>query len=605
MNFSFQNLKKKTFLNPAGRGLPRPETNGKRRRFLQPLAVAVFCAVFIALILVMGVMDLRRSDLTLQGFMENQGLNLIGVVQRLAQENLESLIIAHRRGGVDDFEPLENEAFLPHKWLTNALAEAGRKIDDLWKAKKIDQDTLTKYAQEQGIWLIALLDRRERAVLQSRSPQAMILEDGTRVSEGKLNLNRIKQLGGEQKLAYLLLRRADESGTVLIVLTKEDIRYWITRISVEKALEKIGEGQGQGLLYLVLLSDRRLLLGRSGPLPAPWPADEMDEEGILQGKRNIQSRKIVDQGKNILDLACPLTLQGKIVGIARLGIDLAGTEVILKKNRRNLFIFMSFIVAVALLAMWFLYRTQNRHLAGIVEMERRLEKAERLSSLGQLAAGVAHEIRNPLNAISMASQRLRREFMPEPEEKRKEFDSFTGIIKDEINRLDGIIDEFLSFSRSRRLELRSYPVEDVVGKIIDLIGEEAKSRGIKITTHWGGRSWPVPMDLDKLKQALLNLFKNAMESIAKEGAIRVEIRPDGRDFLVLSIEDTGCGMAPAEMEQIFSPDYTTKEKGLGLGLSLAHEIIKGHGGEIGVTSSPGKGTRFEVILPAKKTNGKD
>ena len=96
--------------------------------------------------------------------------------------------------------------------------------------------------------------------------------------------------------------------------------------------------------------------------------------------------------------------------------------------------------------MWLLYHDQNRHLAGIVEMERQLEKAERLSSLGQLAAGVAHEIRNPLNAISMATQRLKRDFIPSDPQKVDDFQNLSGVIRDEIKRLNGIIEEFLNFS---------------------------------------------------------------------------------------------------------------------------------------------------------------
>ena len=114
-------------------------------------------------------------------------------------------------------------------------------------------------------------------------------------------------------------------------------------------------------------------------------------------------------------------MDDQIAGIIRLGLERGNTDQILNENRRNMFVFLALIVLITLLSMWLLYHDQNRHLAGIVEMERQLEKAERLSSLGQLAAGVAHEIRNPLNAISMASQRLKREFMPADEQKINEF----------------------------------------------------------------------------------------------------------------------------------------------------------------------------------------
>jgi signal transduction histidine kinase len=105
------------------------------------------------------------------------------------------------------------------------------------------------------------------------------------------------------------------------------------------------------------------------------------------------------------------------------------------------------------------------------------------------------------------------------------------------------------------------------------------------------------MDFDKLKQAFFNIVKNAMESISEKGDIDIVITPSGRDWVSVKITDSGTGLSPEEIKQIFDFDYTTKDKGLGLGLPLAHEIIRGHGGEIHVNSRQGEGTTFEVRLP--------
>jgi Signal transduction histidine kinase len=110
------------------------------------------------------------------------------------------------------------------------------------------------------------------------------------------------------------------------------------------------------------------------------------------------------------------------------------------------------------------------------------------------------------------------------------------------------------------------------------------------------------MDINKLQQAFLNLIKNAMESIPAEGNITVTVDREGKNYIIVSISDTGCGMTAEEIERIFSPEYTTKEKGLGLGVPLATEIIRGHGGDIRVISRIGEGTTFEVVLPRKKVN---
>jgi signal transduction histidine kinase len=272
---------------------------------------------------------------------------------------------------------------------------------------------------------------------------------------------------------------------------------------------------------------------------------------------------------------------------------------IIAENRQNIFIFLFFVVIITLLSMWLLYHDQNRHLAGIVEIERRLEKAERLSSLGQLAAGVAHEIRNPLNAISMATQRLKRDFVPLDSNRTDDFQNLSGVIRDEIKRLNGIIEEFLAFSKSRRLELHNFSITEVLQKIVSLIREEASARNVIIETKWRHAPAIIPMDINKLQQAFLNLIKNAMESMPAEGKIIITVDKEGKRYIVVSIADTGCGMTAEEIERIFNPEYTTKEKGLGLGIPLASEIIRGHGGDIRVISREGEGTTFEVVLPVK------
>jgi signal transduction histidine kinase len=113
------------------------------------------------------------------------------------------------------------------------------------------------------------------------------------------------------------------------------------------------------------------------------------------------------------------------------------------------------------------------------------------------------------------------------------------------------------------------------------------------------------MDVDKLQQDLFNFVKNAMESISGAGNIVLSVDAGGKDRVSIKISDNGCGMTRGEIERIFNPEYTTKEKGLGLGLPLAHEIIRGHGGEIRVVSEQGRGTTFEIMLPAGKAGDKN
>ena len=402
-------------------------------------------------------------------------------------------------------------------------------------------------------------------------------------------------------IGFIALRRKDNSGTVVISLDKAGSVYWILKVAGEKGMNKIGEGHG--IIYMQIINDQDKLLSSVGKPPPNLKNQNFNFKEILDGNVKIISRKVNYNENRILDLAAPLYLDKKIVGIVRIGLDRSSMDKSIAENRQNIFIFMFFIVIIALLSMWLLYHDQNRHLAGIVEIERQLEKAERLSALGQLAAGVAHEIRNPLNAISMATQRLKRDFVPSDPQKVDDFQNLSGVIKDEIKRLNGIIEEFLTFSKSRRLELSNFSVTEVLQKIVSLIREEASTRGITIETKWRETPALISMDINKLQQAFFNLIKNAMESITEaEGKIIITVNKEGKNYIVVSISDTGCGMTAEEIERIFNPEYTTKEKGLGLGIPLACEIIRGHGGDIRVISRKDKGTTFEVVLPRERFN---
>ena len=599
-------------MNPEQEVIWGHSTPHYNRSFLQPLAVALVCAVFIGLILTMGLIDLRRSERTLSGFMEAQGMRIVGVVERLAEENMKTMIQASQKAGGSAFVPLTEQVISPQIFLTDKIVAMAREIDNHWKREHLSAGYIRQYAEEKNLWLLAVLNAWGQVIFMNRNPQdepsrpdgRSAIKERRPTNAAEL-LSRLNALNRSKKIGFIALSRKDGSGTIVIGLDQNSARYWGTRVSVEKAIEKLGEGQGQGLVYLTVRDKKGMPLGSTGKLPAEWKNENPLVEMVLGGTTRIESRKVIHDGKSVLEIVAPLHMSGEIAGVIRLGLERGNTDRIVDENRRNMFVFLAFVVLIALLSMWLLYHNQNRHLAGIIKMERQLEKAERLSSLGQLAAGVAHEIRNPLNAISMASQRLKRECSPADEEKRKEFETLAAVIRDEIRRLNGIIEEFLTFSKSRRLDLRDCPVQEVLQKIVNLISTEAASRGIALRTDWGEKPIVIPMDMDKLQQAFLNFIKNAMESINGEGTVTLAVREVENGQVSVRITDTGCGMTTEEVERIFNPEYTTKEKGLGLGLPLSHEIIRGHGGEIRVLSRKGKGTTFEILLPAQRHgNGK-
>jgi len=570
--------------------------------FLQPLAVAIVSAVLVALILIMGFLDIQRNKTNLVGFLEDQALSTISLLQKLTEENLKSITAAPETAGSNLKTARQAESTYSKRWVVESITEMGRKLDEQWKKGKINNNYLKKFAADNNFWYLAVLDAYGHAVHESSPLQTDMLSTSELEKNGRklTTLEIMEKIRAKQGIGFIALRRKDNSGTVIITLDKEGLIYWSLKVAVERGINKIGEGHG--IVYMQIINNKKKLLGSVGKANENFNNDDFNFKGILAGNVKIASRK-VDSGENkILDIAAPLKLDKKVVGIVRIGLDRGSMDKIIDENRQNIFVFMIFVVIIALLSMWLLYHDQNRHLAGVVDMERRLEKAERLSALGQLAAGVAHEIRNPLNAISMATQRLKRDFTPLDIGKTEDFQNLSGVIKDEIKRLNGIIEEFLSFSKSRRLALSYFSLTEVLQKIVNLIREEASARGITIETKWRLSQVIIPMDISKLQQAFLNLIKNAMESIPAEGNIIITVDREGKNYIVVSISDTGCGMTAEEIERIFSPEYTTKEKGLGLGVPLASEIIRGHGGDIRVISRKGEGTTFEVVLPREKIN---
>jgi len=229
------------------------------------------------------------------------------------------------------------------------------------------------------------------------------------------------------------------------------------------------------------------------------------------------------------------------------------------------------------------------------QYEEEAKRAERLSALGNLAAGVAHEIRNPLNAISITAQRLKSEFVPQKDQ--EEYTSFTRIILDEIKRLDNIINQFLSLAKARKLNLVPTDMSKFLNEVVGLAEIEATQKDIQLTREID-RLPQIKIDPGELKKALLNIILNGIQATPSSGKLGVWSHLDDlQRNIVITIKDSGSGISKEKLPKIFQPYFSTKEKGTGLGLSIAYRIISDHKGKIDVKSEVGKGTIFTIKLP--------
>lgn len=240
-----------------------------------------------------------------------------------------------------------------------------------------------------------------------------------------------------------------------------------------------------------------------------------------------------------------------------------------------------------------------RDVTSVRRMEREMKQRERLSLLGDTAASVAHEVRNPLNAISMAAQRLEEEYAAkEGMDSAKEF---SRILRQEVKRLDGIVSQFLSLARPSQLNLKKCDLNRLVTETVALAEGEAASLSIEISTSLADIP-RVVLDPDEFKKAVINIVRNGLEAAGEGGTVDLSTRLDG-NMVALQIEDSGKGMNEEQMSKVFQPYFTTKEQGTGLGLSIAQRVVADHGGRIDVDSTLGKGTVFTIWLNVPPEEG--
>jgi two-component system, sporulation sensor kinase E len=238
-----------------------------------------------------------------------------------------------------------------------------------------------------------------------------------------------------------------------------------------------------------------------------------------------------------------------------------------------------------------------------ITQEKRLQEEktqnERLAVLSQLSAGVAHEIGNPLNALQIHLELLKKEVRKLPKKSQEKLTGFVKVIREEIKRLDSIVSQFLEASRPSLIRLEERQIENIIKELISFLSPEFKKHKIEVKEDFSSFIPPVLLDYNQIRQAFLNILKNSIEAMPDGGKIYISTFLKG-DRIGVSIKDEGMGIPEDKIYRMFEPYFTTKEKGSGLGLMITHRIIKAHGGEIKIKSRPGEGTEITVLLPLKR-----
>lgn len=482
---------------------------------------------------------------------------------------------------------------LMEEMIARRLLDNARLIDELLLARPLEPAFLARVGEMNRLRRVELLDREGRPYTPPAAPangtdmhemMPRMMDAPTGVESRQAHRAMMLYMWGrrwsapaEERAPAPVASRQFWEGTVFgvavgarsfpgIIAIHADADYVLNfarEMGVERQIEELGAQAG--IAFITLMDETGTVLARAGGA---------EDEGALE-------------------VARPLALPGGVRGVLRVGLSTEPVDRAWRRDRNHAILVGLGILALGALGMATIFYTQDRHLRDVRALETEMARRERLATMGNMAAAVAHEIRNPLNAVSMGLQRLSVEFQPA---EVREYQRLVGLVQGEVGRLNGIVEEFLSLARPVTLALAPVRADEVLRELGVLLEPEAAKRGLQVAVEAPAGLPPVRADRARLTQVLLNLGLNAIEAMPGGGTLRLGAAHAG-DHLALSVADTGEGIAPDVRPRLFEPYVTTKPRGLGLGLAIARRIVEDHGGHIEVASEPGRGSRFTVLLP--------
>ena len=382
-------------------------------------------------------------------------------------------------------------------------------------------------------------------------------------------------------------------GIIAVHANADYIVNFRKQIAVQKHIEELG--RQSDIEHIALVDNDFKVLAHTDPQTS---IVDKTTRFLSRSKSNQGiGRKIVEQpdGSRHFDVVKAVRVNGATLGFLEIGLSLKSTEAAWQRSLRSMAVFGLGILTVGILGIGAIFYNQRGHLQNVRSLEQEINRKERLSELGNMAATVAHEIRNPLNSVSMGLQRLKAEFTPTGDS--EEYAHFLNLMQDEVRRLNSTVEQFLSLARPLKLNQEQIRIDEFLDEITTLLAADAHASKVDIELKVAPNLPPLRADRNYFKQLLLNLMLNAVQAMPGGGKLSVQAVAE-KEFLRLNIRDQGIGIEAENLSKIFEPYFTTKTNGSGLGLAIARRIAEAHGGKIAVESWPGQGSCFRVSLPS-------
>ncbi|MBI3029822.1 MAG: hypothetical protein HYY64_09950 [Candidatus Rokubacteria bacterium] len=566
------------------------------KRFFPPGYFLASVLVLLAAVAIYAFTEARRLQRDLIREVADKGVALAQVLE------------------VSSRNAIQGNALL-EEMIGQRLLDNARLIDQLLSSRPVDADWLKQVSAMNRLHKVDLLDLQGRPYTPPapRGMMGMMMRGGGGSPESGREMRDMMLYmwgrrwapPGEQAAPPALKDRKFWEGSLFgvavgarsfpgIIAVHADADYILNfgkEIGVQRQIEELGHQPG-----IVSVA----LLDREGTVMAHTDPRRVGQREVDQGLKETQTARqplgrIVEREGHgrVYEVVTPVLLGDSPLGVLKIDLSLAPSEEIWRRDLRSIVILGLAAVAIGVLGMGVIFYTQHSHLRERQALEAEMTRRERLASLGDMAAALAHEIKNPLNAVSMGLQRLRVEFRPA---EAPEYGRFLDLMQGEVRRLNAIVEQFLSLARPLPLKPERLRVEELLGELAALVEADARAGGVRVTLSVPPDLPHVVADRDHLKQVMLNLILNGLQAMPEGGTLTLEAAR-ARDGLALAVADTGPGIPPEALPRVFDPYFTTKAKGLGLGLAIARRIVEDHGGKIEVESQPGRGTRFRVILP--------
>jgi signal transduction histidine kinase len=569
----------------------------KIKQGFSPIYLAILSGIILIILIVNGILEINRAQNGFYLLLKREAIVLIQHFEKNIQETLTALQVLESPQESSLPPPLlSGSLYGLEESVAEYLLEAAHRVDQTDREKPLSPADLQSLAEQYLATSVEIYGRKGNLIRSSPAPAPTKKAFLRELVEGKRSavIDLFGKPFKEAQWFSVAISRKITPGFVALHLNGEQTKRLFRQFAIQRAISDFNPGED--VLFISIQDVELFTLAHSDLAFLGRKEEDSFLRNSLESNQSLSRFYRTAKGEEVFEVVKSFSFRNQPMGLIRIGYSPKEIHPVLSQIKKNVILSILFFLILGLSAIALIWVNQNRHVRNVKEMEDRVQLAERLSSLGHLAAGVAHEIRNPLNAMGMGLQRLKREFLPEEDSKKEAYLSFTEVILKEIRRVNEIIEQFLTLSRPFQLSLKISSLQDLLQNLTTLLQEEASSLGIVLQTEWNEDLPPIKMDSEKLTQALINIMKNGMQAMEKGGVLRIQTH-SLKDHVSVVISDSGSGIPPDQMEKIFNYYYTTKEKGVGLGLPIAHRIIEAHGGQLKVESKAGTGTKVTITLP--------